>query len=109
MNIIGLIEMHPFDNTDAFTCLRVVNSSGKMFDLPITQEQLEIIVNNLPLPNEDAEEKEAFSEEHELQNAEPLTYSRSSVRPPPQEPPIVLNTNHYSMGQAMGWDEDDDL
>lgn len=107
MNIIGLIEMHPFDGAEAFMCLRVVNASGSLFDLPINEEQLTIIMNNMPSDNKGTEEAHnTTSNNQEVTNIE--NYQRSPTRPE-QEDALVLDTSHYSMGQAMGWAEDDDL
>ena len=60
MIILGLIEMRPFDGTDPFVCLRVSNETG-VFDLPITREQLDIIVANLPESHESASEEDSVA------------------------------------------------
>lgn len=102
MNIIGLIEMHPFDGTDAFICLRVANQMGGVFDLPITQEQLSIVINNLPKADEEDASQEAVQEP-----AVPYEPTNASFKPPnTDEGPMVLDTAMYQMGQT-NWEDDD--
>ena len=116
MNIIGLLEMHPFDGTAPFLCLRVKNMSGVVFDLPITPEQLEIITSNMgETPQTSPPEtnsSEYDNEEDDLVNLS--DYNTSPIFPQTttqDEQPIVLNTSMYSMGDTTNnnWDEDDDL
>ena len=103
MNIIGLIEMHPFDGNDPFVCLRVQNRAGAMFDLPINEEQLQIIVANQPVnsaPEEHSEEEES-AYDYEPTNA--------SFNAKPDQDVTVVPARQYSVGHNASWDEDDDL
>ena len=67
MRAIGLIEVRPFDGTDGHVSLRFQNSSGSVFDLPISDGQIELIINELqkdehfPVPDEE-EDIEDFEE-----------------------------------------------
>ena len=97
MNILGLIEMHPFDGTDPFICLRIKGPTG-LFDLPITTEQLAVVMRNTEATIPDT------AEDRVEEQPEPVTYQNSNTA----EDPIVINSNMYSMGSST-WDEDDDL
>ena len=109
MNIIGLIEMHPFDGSDQFICLRINNGAGSLFDLPITNEQLQIVVANMnQQPQEDTQQNNDEAEELAQQTYEPSNSSFIPRQEPDGEEPIFLRANPYTMGQAA-WDEDDDL
>ena len=108
MNILGLIEMRPFDGSPAFVCLRIDNN-GHLFDLPIDQSQLQIILQNQSTTQNNQYEEESFEEEVEegvdtfLNASEPLF--NPSVQ---EEDPIRLNK--ITMGQPMedydSWEDD---
>ena len=107
MKILGLIEIRPFDGTDPFVCLRV-NNQGNMFDLPITAEQLNIVLSNLGVEAPEEESEEEVEEEQEL-------YVRSPINPPQNnswseegKPHLIVNSAPFSMGHQE-YDEDDDL
>ena len=107
MNILGLIEIRPFDGTDPFVCLRITGPLG-MFDLPITGDQLEIVMSNYS--NQDVEPEE---DSEDISEQDPIDYAPSPIRPssPPKDPNIFTTTNsaEFSMGQPSSMWEDDDL
>lgn len=107
MNIMGLIEIRPFDGTDPFVCLRVNGPMG-MFDLPITGDQLQIIMSNYPNQNDDYEEE---SEEPESEDTGMYTPSPVIPKQPTQDSNVftVQNSAEFSMGQSSSMWEDDDL
>ena len=105
MNIIGLIEMHPFDGTDAFICLRVDNGAGGLFDLPITQDQLSIVTSNMTTQSSSVASEETEAETDIYADYEPGNNAFSN----PDDSPLVLNSDTYTMGAQPMWDEDDDL
>ena len=113
MQILGLIEVHPFDGTEGFVCLRIDNH-GTLFDLPIDQEQLEIIVSNTQNRESndeiESEDQEVFNKEEE--------FSPSPINQPQSNEDVLYlenarsnypdtNTNYaeYSMGETL-WDDD---
>lgn len=113
MNILGLIEMHPFDGSDPFICLRIDNN-GHMFDLPINEEQLEILVTNKHVdsavaPTEDEEEREGASTNLDflVENDE---YAPSPIIPKSDDNVMYIHKDpeeyaEYSLGETM-WDDD---
>jgi hypothetical protein len=114
MNILGLIEMHPFDGSDAFICLRIQNNAGNLFDFPITEEQLRILTDNMASPVASKAEP-AGTEDYS--KYEPTASSFSPKKQPREredddddDDVLVLNANRqYSMGHNTSWDMDDDL
>ena len=105
MNILGLIEMHPFDGTEPFICLRI-NNQGTLFDLPITQEQLNIVTANVVNNAPPTVEEDSVSDEPD----HPYEPTNASFTPNTRDDDaIVLNANVYAMGAGSEWDEDDDL
>ena len=114
MQILGLIEVHPFDGTEGFVCLRIDNN-GNLFDLPIDQEQLEIIVTNTQSTAPEEEEEDPESEEVFNENQE---FAPSPINQPQSNEDVLYlenarsnypdtNTNYaeYSMGETL-WDDD---
>lgn len=123
MNILGLIDIHPFDGTEAFTCLRIDNN-GHIFDLPIDQEQLEIILNNAATKVAVQEEPEETSEEEIPQiNHERESFTHSPIKKPAtqrysnddvlfinesanaKQDMQYENRSEYTMGESL-WDDD---
>lgn len=86
MNILGLIDIHPFDGTEAFTCLRIDNN-GHIFDLPIDADQLQIVLNNANM--------ETSTEEPQYEDTvktPPDIQQKTDAYSPS---PIIPNTSHY--------------
>lgn len=104
MNILGLIEMTPFDGSGPIVCLRIQNNEH-MFDLPIDEQQLTIILSNMGQEFPQEFEPEEQEEEYEEQQ---YTHSPVAQRAANDEGPIRLNSSHFTMGESM-WDEDDEL
>ena len=100
MNILGLIEMHPFDGTEAFICLRIQNNHGVLFDLPITPDQLDIVASN--------SEPSAPKQEPDEQSYEPAAENMFSAANT-EDDTLVIEPSHYTMGQSSPQDEDYDL
>lgn len=112
MNILGLIEMHPFDGSDPFICLRIDNN-GHMFDLPINEEQLEILVTNKHVDPTVAP-PETTEQEDDTDNlgflVENDEYVPSPVIPKSDDNVMYIHKDpeeyaEYSLGETM-WDDD---
>ena len=108
MNILGLIEMRPFDGTDPFVCLRVDGPLG-LFDLPITEDQLRIMLNN---------QGDAYEEESDEKDMEEVQVPQPSVNYEPSpvqnqgisnDTFVTKNRAEFSMGETTQMLEDDDL
>lgn len=110
MNILGLIEMHPFDGTQAFICLRIQGPNG-LFDFPITTDQLELLTANMATPEIQEEEEDSYDDEEyrEYSHGQYEPTNSSFVQPNDDDSPIVLPQQQYAMGHRSSWDEDDDL
>lgn len=112
MKILGLIEVHPFDGTEGFVCLRIDNN-GNMFDLPIDREQLDIIVTNTQGTPTEQDDQEYEDEEEEVFTREQEEYTPSPIkRPVSDENTLYINAHpqqqdyaEYAMGESL-WDDD---
>ena len=122
MNILGLIDIHPFDGTEAFTCLRIDNN-GHVFDLPIDGDQLQIVLNNAS--NKPSEEPEPVYQNIDVPSPDlqrkPEEYAPSPIRPNVgssyDEDALFIEGNgantpipydnpaDYTMGESL-WDDD---
>ena len=109
MKILGLIEIRPFDGTDPFVCLRVDNN-GNMFDLPITSEQLNIVLSNLAAEDSVEEYEEESMDDEEMFTPSPVNEPQQPQQPwsPDSKPHLIVNSAPFSMGHQE-YDEDDDL
>ena len=111
MNVVALIEMHPFDGSEPFTCLRL-EKNGHLFDLPITPEQLSIVVANTKhadnVPGSTSTEAQNYDEDSvdEPVESETYAYETSPINQPPSD--FGSNRSEYSMG-TMFEDDDDEL
>ena len=48
IEVLGLIEIHPFDGSDSLVAMRLSRKvDGYLFDLPVSGEQVELLLANL--------------------------------------------------------------
>lgn len=92
MRAVGLVEIRPFDGSPGFVAIRFLTENDNIFDLPVTDEQLTMILEYMP----------SFAEEEDV-SEEPEHQPLHSVQTGTDDLDIVPST--FRMG---AYDEEDD-
>jgi len=102
MKIIALLEVTPFDGSDPILCIRIEAQHG-LFDLPITEEQLTILLNNMGgSPEAEVPPPSPKRVQEDEDSSEEVThYAPSPVKRPTQ------NTSQFKMGYSPDYEDDD--
>lgn len=102
MKIIALLEVTPFDGSEPILCIRIEAPHG-LFDLPITEEQLAILLNNMGGSSEPAPPSSTSKQiqEDEDSSEEVTHYAPSPVKRPTQ------NAAQFRMGHSPDYEDDD--
>lgn len=108
MKILGLVDIHPFSDTDAFTCMRVENN-GDIFDVPLQEHQIDILIANYKkTPKETV--RANFTTQQPLPPVQltPEDYTPVQFYDDDDTPLLVEDPRDFSMGGPLDVGDEDD-
>jgi hypothetical protein len=98
MRAVGLIEVRPFDGSSGFVAIRFLTENDEIFDLPVNDEQLTLVLSYMPSIAEEVPEQEVEEEEEAEHQALRAVHTGTDE--------LGIVPNQFRMG---AYDEDDDL